>query len=166
MGGRSGWSQDPPYYTQLSLTYPKSLSSGACLGKHGLENPRVAVPGWTPRGQDPCSAPSSSPLKQRLCGRSHAMALAGISMATPLSASGKPRVASERHDRLFQSKQNSIVICQDKFCNKQNKTKTGSKSRPGQALFCHSRDLLLGTPGPNKDKMVLQLLLNCCDRTP
>lgn len=83
-----------------------------------------------------------------------------------LSASGKPRVASEGHDRLFQSKQDSIVICQNKFCNKQNKTKTGSKSRPGQALFCHSRDLLLGTPGPNKDKMVLQLLLNCCDRTP
>lgn len=72
------------YYTQLNLTC--TLSSLACLGKHGLENPGVAVCGWSPLGQDTRSVPVLIVSASRGC-VSGAMARAGVSMATPQSAS-------------------------------------------------------------------------------
>lgn len=66
------------------------LSSLACLGKHELGNPRIAVSGWSPLGQDPHSAPVLVIPVGRGFG-SEVMVLARISTAIPLSASGKLR---------------------------------------------------------------------------
>lgn len=57
--------------TTHSLTRTKALSSLAYLGKHGLENPRVAVSGWSPGAGSMICTCAQHPYKQRLRVRSH-----------------------------------------------------------------------------------------------
>lgn len=85
------------------------LSSLACLGKHELGNPRIAFSGWSPLGQDPHSAPVLVIPVGRGFG-SEVTVLAGFLQLYLCQLLGN----SERPNYLFQSKQDSRALHQDK----------------------------------------------------